>query len=630
MSRVSLVKSVLWAIVGIATAVGLGRFLFGLGAVTNLTDATPWGLWIGFDVMGGVALAAGGFVITAIVYILKREEFRPIVKPAILTAFLGYLAVITSLIFDLGLPWNIWHMLIFWNPHSPLFEVGWCVMLYTTVLLLEFSPVPLEASSRYARIRAFLIRFRFPLVLLGIMFSTLHQSSLGSLLLIVPFKLHPLWHTGLLPILFFVSAVGLGLMMITLEGLVSSYLYKRDPEVNLFSKLARAAIWVLSVYLTIRLADIILSGKGSFLFAGTWESVLFWVELMISSIFPIILFLSAKSRINLKVLWIGSTSVVAGFVLNRINVGGLTMLRTVSDPYVPSWMEFAISAGVVSAAVLAFLFAVERFNIWDKKPTEISNSTRFIFDRPSNVWLGDSKTASRTKNSLIFIISVAVGLAVVPWGKARSGGKPEVSSHPAVGGKILFIDANRDGYGVEFNHEDHQKKNGGDSSCALCHHMNLPLDRNSACFICHAKMYSASDMFDHDLHANGGVGKILCNDCHQRGQPKSGATAARCDKCHKDLSPTGEPIKFTSYWAPSYVDAMHGVCVGCHRAKAKVAINNKNIGLCSACHKESFSTPAADFRSKYIARKYNRVVLPLSADKWKNEKYDEKENSDNR
>lgn len=125
MSRVSLVKSVLWAIVGIATAVGLGRFLFGLGAVTNLTDATPWGLWIGFDVMGGVALAAGGFVITAIVYILKREEFRPTVKPAILTAFLGYLAVITSLIFDLGLPWNIWHMLIFWNPHSPLFEVGW-------------------------------------------------------------------------------------------------------------------------------------------------------------------------------------------------------------------------------------------------------------------------------------------------------------------------------------------------------------------------------------------------------------------------------------------------------------------------------------------------------------------------
>jgi Ni/Fe-hydrogenase subunit HybB-like protein len=145
---------------GLAAAVATTRFLAGLGATTNLSDATPWGLWIGFDVMSGVALAAGGFVVTATVYIFKLDRFHAVVRPAVLTAFLGYLAVAVGLMFDLGLPWNIWHMIIYWNPHSPLFEVGWCVMLYLTVLAMEFFPVPAEDFSRLARARRFLIRFR--------------------------------------------------------------------------------------------------------------------------------------------------------------------------------------------------------------------------------------------------------------------------------------------------------------------------------------------------------------------------------------------------------------------------------------------------------------------------------------
>ena len=161
--------------------------------------------------MGGVALAAGGFTMTAIVYIFQLERFHPIVRPAVLTAFLGYIAVVAGLMFDLGLPWNIWHMIVFWNPHSPLFEVGWCVMLYLTVLTLEFLPVPAERFSSLARLRAVLLKFRIPLVIAGIALSTLHQSSLGSLFLIMPYRLHPLWYSPLLPVLFFVSAVGLGL-----------------------------------------------------------------------------------------------------------------------------------------------------------------------------------------------------------------------------------------------------------------------------------------------------------------------------------------------------------------------------------------------------------------------------------
>ena len=151
MDRIKIFKLFLWIITGLGLSAAVARFAFGLGVTTNLGDNAAWGFWIGFDVVSGVALAAGGFVITAIVYVMKREELHPIVKPAVLTAFLGYIAVIVGLMVDLGLPWNIWHMIVFWQHHSPLFEVGWCVMLYTTVLLLEFSPVPLESTSRYAR-----------------------------------------------------------------------------------------------------------------------------------------------------------------------------------------------------------------------------------------------------------------------------------------------------------------------------------------------------------------------------------------------------------------------------------------------------------------------------------------------
>ncbi|MCL4538656.1 MAG: polysulfide reductase NrfD, partial [Bacteroidetes bacterium] len=244
MNRVQNTKLILWFLTGFAAAVALNRYVFGLGVTTNLSDRTPWGFWIGFDVMAGVALAAGGFVTTAIFYIMKREECHPMVKPAVLTAFLGYLAVVAGLLVDLGLPWNIWHMIIYWNPHSPLFEVGWCVMLYTTVLLLEFSPVPLEKFSRYARIRDFLMKFRFPLVLLGIMLSTLHQSSLGTLFLIMRYRLYPLWYSHILPVEFFISAVALGLMMVAFESLASHWLYRREPETHLVAKLCRAAAWV--------------------------------------------------------------------------------------------------------------------------------------------------------------------------------------------------------------------------------------------------------------------------------------------------------------------------------------------------------------------------------------------------
>jgi Ni/Fe-hydrogenase subunit HybB-like protein len=613
MSRVQTVKIILWIMTGFAAAVGITRFIYGLGATTNLSDATPWGLWIGFDVMAGVALAAGGFVITAIVYIMKKEEFRPIVKPAVLTAFLGYVAVIISLLFDLGLPWNIWHMLVFWNPHSPLFEVGWCVMLYTTVLLLEFSPVPLESSSRYAKIRNFLMRFRFPLVMLGIMLSTLHQSSLGSLFLIMPYKSYPLWYSEIMPILFFISAVALGLMMVTLESLATGHIYRRHAETALLSKLARAAAWVLSIYFLVRIADIIIVGKFPLIYSGSWESFLFISEIMIGFLIPIVIFSIPRFRQSLKGLWVGSIMVVFGIVFNRINTGGLTMMRATGDSYFPSWMEISISAGVISAAILAFLFAVEKFHVWETPPrhpeSEPNSSPRF--DRASQVWLGSPRESARTRYSLVFLFSFALAFALIPEGKTRSEGAMNIVTMPARGGDTLFIDGNRDLYGVSFPHEKHISDNGQKASCVICHHLNIPMDKNSACYRCHKSMYLPADAFGHEWHQNSKGGNIACYRCHESGKEKSAQSAEKCDQCHNDLIPPGSKIIPKQYMAPSYVDAMHGLCVKCHREKAKSIPGKEDLARCTKCHESvppAYMRPDAPTFNNHPY--YNRVLIP--------------------
>jgi len=613
MNRVNTFKTVLWSIVGLAASIGITRFVFGLGATTNLNDATPWGLWIGFDVLGGVALAAGGFVITAIVYIMKREEYHPLVRPAVLTAFLGYLAVIAGLLFDLGLPWNIWHMIVFWNPHSPLFEVGWCVMLYTAVLLLEFSPVPLEKAGRYAKIRNFLMRFRFPLVLLGIMLSTLHQSSLGSLFLIMPFKLYPLWYSNILPILFFVSAIGLGLAMITVESLVSGYLYKRELETDLLSRILKAAFWILGTYLVIRIADIVITGKTSLIFSGSWESVLFISEALIAVIIPMVLFGVPKIRKNPAGQWAGASLVVLGMVFYRINVGGLTMLRATGDIYIPSWMEITVSAGVVSLATLVFLFSIEKFKVWEVPPVDPDADPHKLpeFDRSSEVWLGNPRISARTKFSMAFILAMSLGFALIPGNKIQSDGIPEVTAEKARGGDKLFIDGNRDNYGVLLDHKKHIDKNGGDRSCVLCHHMNMPMDKQSGCYECHSNMYQTADAFDHEWHSTDARANLACRECHASGVEKTKATAQKCDYCHKDLIPENSRIKIEDYVAPSYVDAFHDLCVECHRIKAAETDEKKDLALCKTCHESQLPDYLrVEIKDNLSGPYFNRVVLP--------------------
>jgi Ni/Fe-hydrogenase subunit HybB-like protein len=586
MDRVQKLKFLLWTLVGLAAAVAAARFYFGLGATTNLGDGNAWGLWVGFDVMGGVALAAGGFIVTATVYIFKLERFHSIVRPAVLTAFLGYAAVAFSLLFDLGLPWNIWHMMVYWNPRSALFEVGWCVMLYLTVLSLEFLPVPAEEFPRLAKVRSFLVRLRLPLVLLGIGLSTLHQSSLGSLFLIMPYRLSPLWYSPVLPLLFLISAIALGMMMVIFESHFTAFLYRRKPERDLMASFAGAVRWVLVLYLALRFGDLLIRHQGLYLFAADVRTFLFWFEICSIAVVPLVLFSIPKVRRTREGQWAGAAIGVFGVVFNRIDTGGLAHLRPNGGFYVPAWTEVAISVGIVSAATLLFLFIMEHFRVWEQRPVDPLADPRHLpeFDEVTTTWLDVHAIGARTVYSLAAVVAAAVGFGLLTANAAQKQGIETTPAHRARGGEVLWIDANLDGTGVAFKHDEHKKRLGDKDSCVLCHHMNLPRSKNSDCASCHREMYQAVDAFRHDWHASPTGANIPCYQCHTPGLARTAATAVRCDRCHKDLVPPKALIQVKTYVAPSYVDAMHRTCLGCHRKKA-VEKKKPEMTQCAWCHK---------------------------------------------
>ncbi len=406
--RVRTVKGVLWFLAGLGAAVGVVRMIRGLGVTTNLTDLTPWGLWIGFDVVGGVALAAGGFVIAATVYVFHLHRYHAIARPAVLTAFLGYGAVIVGLIFDLGRWWDIWHPMVYWQPHSALFEVAWCVMLYFTVLALEFAPVVFEKMP-FPGVYKILKALTLPLIIIGIMLSTLHQSSLGTLFLIMPFRIYPLWYSGFMPWLFFISAIGLGLAMVILESLVSSWVYQKNEGTDLLSGLAKACAMVMGIYLTIRIGDLAYHGKLLYLAKPVWETTDFIIELCLSVIIPIILFSIPKTRQSKAGLLAGSSSAVLGIILNRINVSGIATIEATRTSYFPAWTEFSISIGVVAAAALLFFFFVEHFSVYEQE--NAYGDTGLPVQEPvSSVYLGTTGMSNTALYSLIFILSVSLGI----------------------------------------------------------------------------------------------------------------------------------------------------------------------------------------------------------------------------
>jgi Ni/Fe-hydrogenase subunit HybB-like protein len=348
------------------------RFFHGLGASTNLSDQFPWGIWIGFDVLCGVMLAAGGFTLTAAVHILNIQRLKPIIRPTILTAFLGYVLVSVALLFDLGRPYNIWHPLIMRNPHSVMFEVAYCVMLYTTVLALEFSPIVLERFNLQKPlkvVKAVLI----PLVLLGVILSTLHQSSLGTLYLIMPTKLHAFWYTPLLPVFFFLSAIAVGLAMTIFESSMSSKHFGRELELPILQELGRVLLVVLTVYGILRLEDLGHRGVLGQLLISSYERNLFLLEIALALVLPLILLSIPKIRQTPGGLYLAAVSVVLGFITNRLNVSITGMETAAGLHYIPKWTEIAITGAIIAVGFALFAAAVKYLPIFPEHKTITAN-----------------------------------------------------------------------------------------------------------------------------------------------------------------------------------------------------------------------------------------------------------------
>ena len=368
----NVVTGIILAIGGILTIM---RFTMGLGAVTNLSHYNPWGIWIGFDLLVGVALAAGGYVTSAAVYIFGMKKYHSAVRPAILTGFLGYALVVVALHYDLGKPWRLpYPFIVSQGTTSILFEVGACVALYLTVLFLEFSSAPLEWLG-FRRTRNLVVKLTIVLTIFGVVLSTLHQSSLGALFLIAPSKLHPLWYSPYLPFYFFVSSVVAGLSMVIFENtLTHRYLnHKMDEEHKtgadpLALGFGKAAALVLAGYFSIKVIGIANGNHWNLLNTpyGYW----FLVELLGFVALPAFLYAVGVRDKNINLIRYTAAWTVLGIVINRLNVSLIAFNWHLpsSERYFPSFIEIGVTLFIVTLGVVIFRFIVTRMPILYQHP----------------------------------------------------------------------------------------------------------------------------------------------------------------------------------------------------------------------------------------------------------------------
>ncbi len=356
-------------------AITVLRFTGGLGAVTNLSDYNPWGLWIGFDLLVGVALAAGGYVTSAACYIFGLKRFHSAVRPAILTGFLGYALVVFALHYDVGRPWRLpYPFIVQPGTTSVLFEVGACVALYLTVLFVEYSTAPLEWLG-LKRVRNIVVKLTLVLTIFGVVLSTLHQSSLGALYLIAPSKLHPLWYSSYLPVYFFISSIIAGLSMVIFEGSLShKYFHDKMDATHLKEAngvvlgFGKAAAFLLFGYFVIKVVGVSVDNNWHHLTTG-W-GLWFLVEMLGFVLLPSYLYAIGVRDKNVKLIRRTSLIAVLGIVLNRLNISLVAFNYHLpsSERYFPHWMEIVISLFIVTIGVLVFRFIVTRMPILYEHP----------------------------------------------------------------------------------------------------------------------------------------------------------------------------------------------------------------------------------------------------------------------
>lgn len=351
-----------------AAGVLLVRFTQGLGATTNMNNGYPWGLWIAFDVVAGSALAGGGFSTALLVYVLNRGEYHPLIRPALIAALLGYLQASASVMFDLGRWWDFWH--IFWpryaQVNSVLFEVALCIMAYIIIMMLEFMPVVFERLG-WVNARKKLNRVLFIFVAIGVLLPTMHQSSLGLLLVVLGPQINPLYQTPLLPLLFLTSTIGMGFAAVTLEGAISSSALRRPFEKELLGKLSQIVRLLMALYLVVRFLDLAWRGALGLAFTPSMPMFTFWLENALFSV-PLWLLASAQSRTKSKRIFLAAMAMALGGVIYRLAAFLVAYDTGGRWHYFPSLGEMTVTVGVIAFEVLGIIIAIRLLPILPAQP----------------------------------------------------------------------------------------------------------------------------------------------------------------------------------------------------------------------------------------------------------------------
>ena len=376
-SLVNAVTLTCGVLIALMVAVLAVRFLFGLGAVTGLNDGYPWGIWVVVDVVIGSAFACGGFSVAMLVYIFNRGEYHPLVRPALLASLLGYTLAAAGVIFDLGRWWNVWNM--FWpgsiNPNSVMFEVAVCITLYVIVMWIEFSPTFLEHAGKVeARKKVGKVMFFF--IALGTVLPMMHQSSLGTLLVVMGVQIHPLWQTPLQPLLYLLTAITMGYAVVLFESCLASSAERRKIEMHMLTPLAKVMLGFLAVYLVIRVGDIVVRGALGKAFVPSIEALMFWLE-MACCIAPLILIGAETNRRNPAKLFLAGVLLMLGGALLRLN-GFLIGYETNVDgaggfTYFPTLAEVLVTAGMFAIEVLGYIIITRRFPVLPREDVQAAH-----------------------------------------------------------------------------------------------------------------------------------------------------------------------------------------------------------------------------------------------------------------
>ncbi len=350
------------------------RFMYGIGSITNLNQEFPWGLWIGFDVVTGVAFAGGAYVLVFMVYILNMKKYYPIARATVLTGFLAYVFYSGALLLDLGRPWHVVNPVIGNNfgVSSVLFLVAWHFLLYMLALFIEFSPAIAEWMNAPS-LRRFLSRLTLGAVIFGITLSSLHQSGLGALFLMARDKIHPLWYNSLIPVLFVVTSVFGGLSMVIFEGSISHKVFSDQLEEGSHEKhyailhgLSKVCAGTMFVYFFLQILILIHQQNQVYLMTrmGAW----YLLEMIGLTLLPMILYFYSYRTRKITLIKTAAILTILGIALNRLNISIIGFKWDAPFHYYPSWQEIVVTLAVISAEIWVFRWIVLRMPVLRKAP----------------------------------------------------------------------------------------------------------------------------------------------------------------------------------------------------------------------------------------------------------------------